>query len=568
MRLRIIKIAITIGFVILVLGLGYTQIIQGNYYQSLGVHNCIRVVPVEPSRGRILDRNGVALADTRVSFDVMVVPQETKDKEKLFLFLSDVLKINKEKLFNIFKRRIIASFAPVVVAEDVPRERAIVVEENKFRFPGLFIQVRSKRNYPYGETGAHVLGYVGRMNKERMEALKDYGYTTEGMTGYTGVEEYYDNFLRGQEGGVQIEVDNRGQQVRLLGMRAAAVGQDIITTLDARIQQTAQNLMAGRKGVVIVTNLDTGEILGMVSAPSFDPNAFSDDSASEKRASYFKDPRYVLLNRAIQGRYPPGSVFKIPIAIAALQTKKLTENTTFFCDGSYNIGRWVFRCSHVHGAQNFTQAIAHSCNVYFFNTGLVLGPKVLEEYARLFGLGTLTGIDLPYEDKGNIPTPEGFLKRKWSKGDTLNFSIGQGELLVTPLELLRMMATVACDGKELSPYVMKSIGKTEEHKDISARTINIPQKVFDKVKAGMRAAVAEEGGTASPFLMSDVVVLGKTGTAQAPGEKAHHAWFVGYCPQAKTKIVFCVFLENGGSSYNACRIGADLLKEMKKQDIL
>ncbi|MFA5262157.1 MAG: penicillin-binding protein 2, partial [Candidatus Omnitrophota bacterium] len=548
--------------------LGYTQIIQGNYYQSLGVHNCIRVVPVEPSRGRILDRNGVALADTRVSFNVMVVPQEIKDKEKLFFFLGGVLKIDNEKLLSLFKRRTVAFFAPVIVAEDVPREIAIIVEENKFRFPGLFIQICSKRSYPFKEAGAHVLGYVGRINKERMETLKEYGYTTEGMTGYTGVEEYYDRFLRGQEGGVQIEVDSRGQQMRLLGMRAAAVGQDVMTTLDARIQQIAQKIIAAKKGVVIVMNLETGEVLGMVSSPSFDPNVFLDDAASETRASYFKDPRYVLFNRAIQGRYPPGSVFKIPIAIAALQTKKLTKNSTFFCDGSYNVGRWVFRCSHVHGAQNFTQAIAHSCNVYFFNTGLVLGPKILEEYARLFGLGTATGIDLPYEEKGNIPKPDGFLKRKWSKGDTLNFSIGQGDLLVTPLELVRMMATVANNGKECSPYVMKNIGKTQEHKDVPARSINISQSVFDQVKEGMRAAVTDEGGTARVLAIKDIVVSGKTGTAQAPGGKDHHAWFVGYCPQAKMKIVFCVFLENGGSSYNACRIAADLLKEMKEQRIL
>jgi len=167
-----------------------------NYYQALSVHNCIRVVPVEPSRGRILDRNGVILADTQVSFDVMVVPQETKDKEKLFVFLADALNMNQGNLLKTFKKRMVASFVPVVVVEDVVREKAIVVEENKFRFPGLFIQVRSKRHYPFNETGAHVLGYVGRVNRERMEEFKDYGYTIEGMTGYTGLEEYYDNFLQ------------------------------------------------------------------------------------------------------------------------------------------------------------------------------------------------------------------------------------------------------------------------------------------------------------------------------------------------------------------------------------
>jgi penicillin-binding protein 2 len=568
MRLKILKIIITCLFGALLLGLGHLQIVRGFYYRGLAVHNCIRIVPVEPNRGRIFDRNGIVLADTLVSFDIMVVSQEIQNKEKLFSFLSDVLKIKTKTLLDLYQKRKLASFAPVTIAEDISRNQAIILEENKFRFPGLLVEVRSKRSYPFGETGAHVLGYVGRISPERMEKFKNYGYTIEGMTGYSGLEEYYDTFLRGDEGGVQIEVNNRGQQVRLLGMRVAAPGHDLKTTLDARIQQIAQNLLAEERGVVIVMNMDNGEVLSMVSSPSFDPNVFLDYTASEKRGSYFTNSNAVLLNRAIRGQYPPGSVFKIPISIAALQTKKLNQRTSFLCNGSYVLGDRVFRCTHVHGLQDLTQAIAHSCNVYFYHTGLILGPKVVEEYAHLFGLGALTNIDLPYEEKGHVSHPDALTKRKWSKGDTLNFSIGQGDLLVTPIQLLKMMAVVARDGKDILPSIVQSIGSSQVRREGAMRNINISKFYFDQVKEGMRGAVVEEQGSAHALALNDMVVLGKTGTAQTSGGKLPHSWFVGFCPKAKTRIVFCVFLENGGSSYHACRMAADLLAEMKQQDIL
>jgi len=568
MRLKSFKIAITFCFIVLIFGLGYVQIFQGGYYRQLSVSNCIRVVPVNSNRGRILDRNGVALADTLAAFDILIIPQEVQDKERLFSFLSEVLDTGRDKILAVYQRRRIASFAPVVVAEDISREKAIVLEENKFRFPGLLVQVRSRRYYPFGEAGAHILGYVAKMSQERIEKFKEYGYTADGLMGYSGIEERYDQSLRGVDGGLQVEVNNRGQQVRVLGMKVASPGQDLVTTLDARVQQIAQALMLGQRGVIVVMSLDDGAILGMISSPSFDPNDFASDASSKRRAKYFTDTEAPLFNRAIRGQYPPGSVFKIPVSIAGLYTKKISVHTTFVCNGSYKLGNRVFRCSHVHGPQDFTQGLGHSCNVYFFNVGLILGPKLMEEYARLFGLGALTKIDLPYEEKGNVPRSDGLRTRRWSKGDTLNLSIGQGDLLVTPIQLTNMVATIARDGRQVQPYVVKTVGDREQPQGQLTRVIHLPQKVLDQVKAGLRAAVADEAGTARAVFMKDILVLGKTGTAQSSGNKAHHAWFLGYCPSTKTRIVFCVFLEYGGSSYNACRISAELLKEMKAQEIL
>ena len=569
MRLKIFRIIITVMFLSIAAGLINTQVIRGFDYFTQSRNNIIRVVPIDGKRGLILDRNGVVLADNRMSFDVMVVPQELKDRDAVFAYLSKTLGIDKEKLIKIYRRKILASFAPVVIASDVKRETAIVLEENKFRFPGLMVHAGFKRYYPFVDINAHVIGYVGKINRSRITQLKDYGYAIQNMVGYSGVEEYYDNFLRGEDGGLQIEVDNRGKQVRLLGYKESVTGENINLTIDSRIQKMAVEALEGRKGSVIVMNMDTGEILGMVSLPSFDPNAFVE--GRREISAYFNDSSAPLLNRAISGQYPPGSTFKIPVSIGALETRKITVNTSFTCPGYYMLGRRRFDCSHTHGVQNYTEGIAHSCNVYFFNTGLLEGPESIIKYARQLGLGDLTNIDLPYEAKGLIldkPLRRTGRDQKWHTGDILNVSIGQGDILTTPIQMVRLMASVARDGEEINPYVLKSVGSVEVQRQVAPRKIDVSQQTLDIVKTGLRAAVGDNAGTAHILDISDMPVSGKTGTAQTSGGMAHHAWFVGFCPTTKTKIVFCVFLEHGGSSYNACFVARNLLLRMKEDEIL
>ncbi|MDP8265467.1 MAG: penicillin-binding protein 2 [Candidatus Aceula meridiana] len=571
MRLKIIRLVIASFFVVLGLGLIYLQIIQGQHYYNLSVNNRIRVVPIEGIRGRILDRNGIILADTRVSFDVFVVPQELEKEKEMFVFLSKTLDVDQKELEKTYKKKMIAQFVPVAIAQDISRDKAIVLEEHKFRFPGLIIQLGAKRDYPLKSIGAHVLGYVGKMSPSKKIKFKEYGYAIPKITGYSGIEEYYDSFLKGKDGGLQVEVNHRGEQVRLLGMRTPVRGQDMTLTIDSRIQKIAADCISKYIGSIVVLDLDSGEVLGMVNSPSFDPNVFVKASESNKRAKLFSDPKAPMLNRAIGGQYPPGSVFKIPLAIAALDSGKITANSTFSCNGFYSLGRRRFRCSHSHGMQNFTEAIAHSCNVYFYNVGLILGAQKIREFAHLFGLGMRTDIDLPYEEKGLIPDPDNYYKRakrRWSKGDTLNFSIGQGDVLVTPLQVVNMMATVARDGKEIPPRLLKSAADIKKVQGYLERDINIPKPYFDLVKGGAKAAIADYAGTARVLYMKDLLVMGKTGTAQTSGKKKTHAWFAGFCPETKRKIVFCVFLEHGGSSYNACRVAKELLQSMKKQNIL
>lgn len=572
MRIKILRIIVYGLFIFIVTGLFYTQVIQGEYFFRLSVNNRIRIVPIEGWRGQIIDRNGTVLADNRLSYDVTVTPQEIgKGQPVLFQFLSQTLKISEQVIARRYSRKKTAPFAPIVIAQDVSREDAIIIEENKYRFPSLSVQESYRRYYPLGQNSAHVLGYVGKMNVAQRERFQEYGYSMESVVGYSGVEEYYDNYLRGKEGGLQIEVNSRGQQVRLLGVREAQKGQDITLTIDSNLQWDAFDLLGGRVGVVVVLDMDNGEILSMTSSPGFDPNIFVGSGQPEEINRIFSDSLAPAMNRAITGLFPPGSVFKVIMAIAGLDTKKILPTTSFTCNGAYQLKRATFRCTHVHGAQNLVEAVAHSCNVYFYNLGLILGDEIITRYAHLMGLGEKMAIDLPYEKGGSIPGRE---QRRlegrggWHAGDTLNFSIGQGEVQVTPLQLARLMASVARSGWVVQPHVIKSIGDTPVDKFIDEQKFKIDEDILETARKGLRGAVADEAGTAHVTDLSDLFIAGKTGTAQTSGGKKTHAWFAGYAKGPARNIAFCVLLEHGGSSYNAVVLTRELLLRMKERNLI
>jgi len=569
MRLKILGLIIITLFTFITCGLVYTQALKGYYFFNLSKNNRIRVVPKEARRGRILDRNGVVLADNQLSFDVMVVPQEVKNRDGLFSFLSGVLEIDKQKLWKTYQQKTVSSFAPVMVAENIPKEKAVVLEENKFQFPGLVIEVGFQRYYPLREISAHVTGYVGKLSQSELNELKDYGYTVHNLIGKSGIEEFYNSYLKGETGGLQVEVNHRGEQVRVLGVKEPVKGQDIALTIDSRVQKAAMDLLVGRKGTMVVMDLDKGEILAMASSPSFDPNLFVE--GNRLVFQLFADPQSPLLNRAIGGMYPPGSVFKVIMSLCGLESKKILPQTTFSCPGYYNLGRRQFRCTHVHGDQNLNEAIAHSCNVYFYNTGLLLEVNLINKFARMFGLASTTGIDLPYEARGSLPDARQWRAlhgRSWSKGDTLNFSIGQGDVQVTPIQLVQMMAVVANQGRDVHPHLVKEIGAVETNVEIPFIDKPVHNQTYVTVKAGLRAAVGDYSGTAHILDIKGLTVMGKTGTAQSSQDKHTHAWFVGFVPNVKTKIAFCVFLEHGGSSYYACQLARDLLTFMQSENIL
>ena len=558
MRIKIIENFIFVLLGLIVVVLVYLQIIRGEHYYDQSVHNRIRVIPLEGPRGMMVDRRGTVLADSHLVYHVAVIGQDVQDQDALFNFLSGVL---KKELKNQFLKKQKTPFTPVILAENIGRPTAIAIEENRFFYPGLVVQESYERTYPFGSQDAHALGYVGKIDADEAEALQNYG-SAFSVVGKMGVEKTYDALLRGDSGGRQIEINSRGQEVRLLGLKNPGQGQDIQLTIDERIQEAASQLLDSRPGAVIVMDLSNGDILGIVSSPSFDPNAFY---------NYLHDPAAPLFNRAVAAAYPPGSVFKIPLALAAVELKKISPEQTFNCPGYYLLGRARFGCSHVHGPENLNQAIAHSCNVYFFHVGRMVTARVTAQYAKALGLGRATGVDLPFEAAGYVGGQLNSTVPHWYTGDTLNFSIGQGDTLTTPLQLTVMMAAVADDGIILRPRIVKAIN----HQDLppvdlrKLPTVRLHEATWRLIQQGLRSVVTDETGTAHELNdLTGMTVFGKTGTAQAGMNKPNHAWWVGYARSPKSNLVFCVFLEHGGASSHAVDLARHLLLRLQQEGMI
>lgn len=570
MRIKIVENIVLGALVLIALALIYMQVIKGGDYYEQSVNNRIRVIPVEGPRGKITDRQGVLLSENHLAHHVAVIAQDIQDADALFGFLARLL--NKEVSFlkRQFQRKKRTPFEPVIIAQDVSKEIIMTVEENRFRYPGLVIQDSYERHYLYGGVNAHAIGYVGKIDPNEADVLGDYGYSPSSMVGKTGVERTYDAILRGEPGGRQIEINNRGKEVRLLGLKDPVKGKDVQLTIDQRIQTAADEFLDGRAGAVVVMDMSNGELLGLVSSPTFDPNAFADRNRQSEVVSYVRDPRALMINRAVAGRFPPGSVFKIPVALAAIELKKIRPEITFDCPGYYMLGKARFGCAHVHGRDNLNQAIAHSCNVYFFQLGRILGGRIIEQYAKAFGFGRVTGVDLPFEASGQV-IGQARRGQSWYTGNTLNLSIGQGDTLSTPLQIAVMMAAVANDGILLRPRVVKAVdGKDLPVADIARLpVVRLKDETWRIVQRGLRSVITDEGGTAHTLNeLGGMTIFGKTGTAQAGGAKAHHAWFAGYVRSAKNNLAFCVFLENGGSSANAVAVTKQLLGRMQEKGII
>ncbi len=561
MRLNVLRNIAFVSLGLIIFALAYTQIIRGEYYYNQSLNNRIRLIPADAPRGRILDRRGTVLADNRHAFHLGVIAQEVEDKDDLFNFLAGVLNKNADFLKKLYNRKRGTPFVPVIVAEYIDRKTLITIEENRFLYPGLVVEEGFDRFYPFGGVNAHALGYVGRIDPDEASFFPEYGYTPLSTVGKGGIEKFYDPLLRGQAGGRQIEVNSRGQQVRLLGIKEPQKGQDLTLALDQRVQSAADELLGGRRGAVVVMDLSNGDVLGLVSSPSYDPQNIQ---------KYLRDASSPLLNRAVNGQFPPGSVFKVPVALGSLQAKKITPEKSFECPGYLVLGRTRFGCSHVHGVENVWDALAHSCNVYFFHLGLITGPNFITQYARAFGLGRPTGIDLPFESKGGLVRLPGS-NPGWYKGNTLNLSIGQGDTLATPLQLMVMMGAVATDGFIFRPRLLKAIdGKATADVNLKKLPrVRLRDEVWKVVQDGLRRTITDEQGTAHELNeVPNVKIWGKTGTAQAGAERANHAWFAGWARSEKANLVFCVFLEHGGSSANAVILTRDLLLRLQTQGVI
>ncbi|NQT28676.1 MAG: penicillin-binding protein 2 [Candidatus Omnitrophica bacterium] len=551
------------GFWLLILVLFFYQIINGNYYRQRAQNNYVRLVPSPAIRGSIFDRNGNLLAYDRAIFNISVIPHQIKNKkDSLF---EDLSKFTNRSLISIetnYRRNSKNPFSAVDIIEDIDKITALRLKE-KFK-DQILINPKPQRYYPQQERAAHFLGYV-KEAASAYEKLKKYGYKPLERVGFLGVEQYYDAYLKGQDGGDLIEVDAANQVVGFLGERRPKKGQDIHLTIDSRIQELGFAALGKKNGVVILMDSISGEILALCSLPSFNPNSFI---SGKNVARLLNNESSPLLNRATQASYSLGSTFKPLIALAALNEGKLKPTKTFLCEGEIKVGLSRFKCWETHGLQNLYQAITHSCNSYFYNLGLYLGPDTLSATAKRFGLDSLTGIDLPYEKKGFVPTlrwKKRSLKQNWFAGDTINFSIGQGFIEATPLENMLAINVFASDGYLVKPRILKKVGNLPS--GLPARTYTRYKKeAIEEVKKGLRGVVSDNDGTAALLNNLDFEISGKTGTAQTSGRS--HGWFIGYFPYKNSKYTICVFLENGISSYEALKVTYKFLKTISEEELL
>ncbi len=563
MRLKALTIIIFSLFFILMIGLWRTQIARGYYYHRLSEKNRLRIVPINGPRGIVYDRRGEILADNRLSFDVGIVPQEVKDINKTLKALAKILNIPYTSLNssfnNKYKKGRSLPFAPVVLAKGVSKDNAIILEEDRLNLPGVVVQANPVRTYLYGKDTAHLTGYVGEIHEGQLKKLKEYGYKVKDIVGHSGIEMSFDNTLRGKDGGMLVEVDNRGRQIKVIGSREPVKGGDLHLTVDIRLQKFLSELLHPRHGGAVFMDPNNGDIFALVSSPSFNPDIFMDPGKRDELNIALNDKYNLpLLNRSVMGVYPPGSIFKIITAASGLQMKKITPKTTFHCDGQFHIGSGTFACPSTHGNEDIRGALEDSCNIFFYNTGLKTGVDGIARYALDFGLGELTGIELPGEASGHVP--DRMWKRlkmgeNWYPGDTANLSIGQGAMLVTPLQVVRMVSVIANGGYLVTPHLTKEGGRYKENPNI--KKVNISDEVIKIIKDGMRRVVEGYDGTGRRARIDGLSIAAKTGTAEV-SSGASHAWFCGFAPLDNPKVAFAIVLEHGGKGGEGA---ADIARE-------
>ncbi|MEW6258776.1 MAG: penicillin-binding protein 2 [Thermodesulfobacteriota bacterium] len=572
-------------FAALFFRLFYLQIIEGENYRLLSENNCIRLQKIDSPRGLIYDRNGTLLVDNRPSYDVGLVLKDAKPLEPALQNLAYFLGIPEADIDAVIERKKqYAAFRPITVKENISRDVLAFIEANRYDIPGMVIDVRLKRYYVFPGIAAHVLGYLGEISSGEMAMERFMAYRRGDTIGKYGVERSYEDMLNGRRGGRQIIVDAKGRLSTVLDTIPSVPGANLFLTIDLDLQRKAESLLKGWAGAACVIETHTGKVLAMASSPGFNPNDFIDGMRRDQWEQLTKNTFRPLENKAIQAEYPPASTYKIITAIAGLEEGVIDERTVFQCPGYLKFGDREYRCWRKggHGTVNVVRAIAESCDVFFYQTGLRLGVDRLASYAKAFGLGTPTGLRLDGEASGLIPTAA-WKKRKtgtsWQQGETLSVAIGQGYNLVTPLQNAVMMAAIANGGYLMTPVLVERIENPdgdviEEGKPHVRGRISLSAKTLSLVQKGLWEVVNGASGTARNARIADTVIAGKTGTAQVfsrktsgPDEERRamhlrsHAWFVAYAPFESPKIAVSVIVEHGehGSSA-AAPIASELIR--------
>jgi penicillin-binding protein 2 len=546
---------------LIVCQLWYLQVLEGGRFQEASDKNRIRVRPIAAPRGILFDRKGLPLVDNRPAFTLSLIPRELErdpvKRDATLGRLAALLQIPFAELQEAVSKVSPDSILPVRVRRGLTMDDVARVEEWKLELPGIIVEVEPQRAYPNSRFAAHLLGYVREANDEQ---LKQGRYRRGDMVGQSGLERLLDEFLRGKDGGERIEVDAMGRQMRMIQSTEPHPGAQVVTTIDRRIQEAAEKAMEGHAGAVVVMDPRNGDVLAMVSTPAFEIDRFTGSIDRNAWLRVIQDPDHPLLNRTIQTQYAPGSVFKIVVAAAGLQEGTLTPADQTTCTGDFHLGEWTFKDWKAggHGTVDLLGAIRESCNVFFYEKGLRIGGPVIAKYAAAFGLGAATQIDLPGEKLGLIPQPK--LRRDkrvggWHAGETVNMSIGQGAVLVTPMQVARFMSAVANGGVLWKPRLVQRIERPDKGvvwSDGGSVTGHV--ELSPMVWAFLRHAlwaVVNEGGTGAGARIAGLDIAGKTGTAQMIAKSRadrgqDHAWFASFAPVKDAEAVVIVLVERGG----------------------
>ena len=560
MRCRLFGLVIVLLFTALISRLWYLQVVNGDDYRISAIANQARRIRSHAPRGAIVDRNGVVLATNRSRFAVYATPEIAKDPDELGR-LASMLGTTGDDIKETIHETQQNPYDSLRIALDVPIGTITRIEENRPFLPGVSTEPEPVRWYPLGDLGAHLLGTMGRIDQNEYRDRKAAGYLSDDFLGKTGVEKAYEVYLHGTPGTTDVQIDAKGRRVRTVGADASSPGRTVVLTMDSGVQAAAERVFKEHSftGAAVAINPQTGAVLSMVSAPEFSPGSFATGIRSADWKPLNSDPRHPLIDRAIDAMYPPGSTFKPVVAAAGLETGSITTHSTAYCPGSYHLGKARFGCWQVHGAVNFYSAMAESCDVFFYMAGQAIGPERIATFAKAFGLAEKTGIDLPGEDIGTIPSPSWKDKKyaklgpewsKWYGGDTLHMSIGQGYVLATPLQMARMCAAVGNGGAVLKPYVVDRVVDPQSgavvfrQKTTVVRQVPVSAANMEAVRQAM--LMTTNSGTGKVVKLRQVAVGSKTGSAQVHGQALTHGWFICFAPFDHPTIAIAAVVEHGG----------------------
>ena len=597
-RRAMVAVGIVILFLLIIISrFWYLQINLGEHYRDLAENNRVRIRSVPPPRGHIFDKYGREIVTNRPSFNVSLIREDSFDIQDVLKRLSVVLDEDIEELWErIRKGAGTPRHLPITLKEDVDWETLAYLENNKYKFSGIRIEVQPVRIYHYGDLGANIIGYTGSISPKELEADKEGVYEGGDLIGKRGLERIREADLRGEKGSSSTEVNARGFEQQQLKHQDPLPGRDIHLTIDVELQQAAEQYLAisDKAGAVVALEVDTGRVLAAVSSPTIHLEDFIGGISLKNWNALLENKRNPLLNKTVQGVYPPGSTYKIVTALAGLSEGVITENTTFYCPGHYYFGRRLYRCwKHSgHGTVDIRRALTESCDVFFYQVGQRLGVDRLAAYAKKLGLGTRSGIELEHEKAGIVPTKDWKRKRfkeKWHEGETLSVAIGQGFNNMTPLQICLMTAAIANGGRIYQPQIVEMV-KTTDGEIIERLTPKLLSELPSRdksylhiVKDGLLGVVQGKRGTARNVRIEGLTVAGKTGTAQVvrlaqykglkeqdiPYKYRDHAWFTCYAPADNPKIAVTVLVEHGlhGGS-GAGPIARVLLKKYFEQYLL